>query len=543
MMINGNSYIEIPILKIVDDVHKLDKSTILKQLQELPRLKQFEEKILKFKDKIEEDSFGLFKSLLEIQLGLKKKKRGEMKFEEFVTDGEFSGNKFLFSPTLNFTYQKEIVPIELSFFYSTKQKKIVDEFISNDSVRVLRCGKFLSTKSGIKGKAAKEIYKIWLGVSSNFDDFYSVIAEEIEKELLKLSKQWVLESSGTQDLRYVFLHNKKYTFSPVKADLTIPLSFCNNSSIEEFIKYSYSGRELQLVIDFIEKPDELKEEFNLDDFEIERVQNIIKKVARNVYFEGSDLLEELFGQSEHTLLWLDQTNNHYLLNKIKFLKTFKSKFPYTDQHIDKIFDGGRFSINSLLSNSGEYCDVFGKGKEIQPRNNFGIYQFLLENKEKYSQINTSLDEYIEKGDIILDIKEFKGDFTKIPDLYKFTLNQLGYINLSIDSLWGESYRHSQNQEKLTTSEIASVLKSVPATIEGLPVHFFVKDESEKSIQKLLQFLNFIETDDKSSLLYQIQERGEECIGNEVRYKYIHPTENKSTIICKLEETPVLWSLN
>ena len=58
-MINGNKYIEIPILKIVDEVHKLDKSTILKQLQELPRLKQFEEKILKFKDKIEEDSFGL----------------------------------------------------------------------------------------------------------------------------------------------------------------------------------------------------------------------------------------------------------------------------------------------------------------------------------------------------------------------------------------------------------------------------------------------------------------------------------------------------
>ena len=186
-MINGNSYIEIPILKIVEDVQKLDESTILEQLKELPRLKEFEEKILKFKDKIEEDSFGLFKSLLEIQLGLKKKKRGEMKFEEFVTDGEFSGNKFLFSPTLNFTYQKEIVPIELSFFYSTKQKKIVDEFIPNNSVRVLRCGKFLSTKSGIKGKAAKEIYKIWLGLSSNFNDFYSVIAEAIEKELLKLS--------------------------------------------------------------------------------------------------------------------------------------------------------------------------------------------------------------------------------------------------------------------------------------------------------------------------------------------------------------------
>ena len=109
--------------------------------------------------------------------------------------------------------------------------------------------------------------------------------------------------------------------------------------------------------------------------------------------------------------------------------------------------------------------------------------------------------------------------------------------------YGESYRHSQFQEKHTTSEIVSVLKSVPATIEGLPVHFFVRDESEKYIQKLLQFLNFIETDDKSSLLYQIQERGEECIGNEVRYKYIHPTENKSTIICELEKTPVLWSLN
>ena len=174
-MINGNSYIEIAILKMVEDVHKLDESTILEQLKELPRLKEFEEKILKFKDKIEEDSFGLFKSLLEIQLGLKKKKGGEMKFEEF------SGNKFLFSPTLNFTYQKQIVPIELSFFYSTKQKKIVDEFIPNDSVRVLRCGKFLSTKSGIKGKAAKEIYKIWLGLSSNFNDFYSAIAEAIEK--------------------------------------------------------------------------------------------------------------------------------------------------------------------------------------------------------------------------------------------------------------------------------------------------------------------------------------------------------------------------
>ena len=121
----------------------------------------------------------------------------------------------------------------------------------------------------------------------------------------------------------------------------------------------------------MEHPEELKTELNLDDFEIERVQEIIRKVAKNVFFEGCDLLEELFGQSEHTLLWLDQTNNHYLLNKIKFLKTFKSKFPYTDQHIDKIFDSGRFSINSLLSNSGRYCDVFGKGKEIQPRNNFG----------------------------------------------------------------------------------------------------------------------------------------------------------------------------
>ena len=342
-------------------------------------------------------------------------------------------------------------------------------------------------------------------------------------------------------MRYVFLHNKKYTFSPVKADLTIPLPFCNNSSIEEFIKYSYSGRELQLVIDFIENPDELKKEFNLDDSEIERVQTIIKKVAQNVYFEGCDLLEELFGQSEHTLLWLDQTNNHYLLNKIKFLKTFKSKFPYTDQHIDTIFDNGRHSVSNLLSNRGRYCDVFGKGKEIQPINNFGLYQFLLENKEKYPKINTSLDEYIEKGNIILDIKEFKGDFTKIPDLYKFTLNQLGYINLSIDSLWSESYLHSQNQEKLTTSEIASVLKSVPATIEGLSVHFFVRDESKKSIQKLLQFLNFIKTDDKSSLLYQIQERGETCIGEELNFKSISPVTNKTTIVCNLEDCPVLWN--
>jgi hypothetical protein len=542
-MINGNTLVEVPILKIVEDVQKLDELTILKQLQELPKLKQFEERVLELKNKMMDDSLGVFKSLLEVQLGLKKKKKGELTFEKFITDGEYSGNKFLFSPDLNFFYHKEITLIDLSLFYSTKQKKILDGFVLNDSVRVLRLGKFLSTKMGIKSSLAKEVYKIWLGLSPDFSGFYSVLVSELEKEILKLSKKWVTESLGKQDVKYVFLHNKKYTFSPVKIETTFPLSFCNNSSIEEFVRDSYSGRELQLVIDFIEKPDELKEEFNLDDSEIERVQNIIKKVSRNVYFEGSDLLEELFGQSEHTLLWLDQTNNHYLLNKIKFLKTFKSKFPYTDQHIDKIFEGGRFSINSLLSNSGRYCDVFGKGKEIQPKNNFGLYQFLLENKEKYPQINTSLDEYIEKGNIILDIKEFKGDFTKIPDLYKFTLNQLGYINLSIDSLWGESYRHSQNQEKLTTSEIVSVLKSVPATIEGLPVHFFVKDESEKSIQKLLQFLNFIETDDKSSLLYQIQERGEECIGEEVRYKYIHPTENKSTIICKLEETPVLWSLN
>lgn len=72
------------------------------------------------------------------------------------------------------------------------------------------------------------------------------------------------------------------------------------------------------------------------------------------------------------------------------------------------------------------------GKEIQPRNNFGLYQFLLENEEKYPQINISLDEYIEKGNIILDIKEFKGNFTKIPDLYKFTLNQLGYNYLILE---------------------------------------------------------------------------------------------------------------
>ena len=81
-MINGKTLVEVPILKIVEDAHKLDESTILKQLKELPRLKEFEERILNFKDKIEEDSFGLFKSLLEIQLGLKKKKRGEMKSNE-----------------------------------------------------------------------------------------------------------------------------------------------------------------------------------------------------------------------------------------------------------------------------------------------------------------------------------------------------------------------------------------------------------------------------------------------------------------------------
>ena len=189
-MINGNTLVEVPILKIVEDVQKLDELTILKQLQELPKLKQFEERVLELKNKMMDDSLGVFKSLLEVQLGLKKKKKGELTFEKFITDGEYSGNKFLFSPTLNFTYQKEIVPIELSFFYSTKQKKIVDEFIPNDSVRVLRCGKFLSTKSGIKGKTAKEIYKIWLGLSFNFDDFHSVIAEAIEKELLRLSKKF-----------------------------------------------------------------------------------------------------------------------------------------------------------------------------------------------------------------------------------------------------------------------------------------------------------------------------------------------------------------
>lgn len=245
-MINGNSYIEIPILKIVEDVQKLDEPIILKQLQKLPKLKEFEKMVLELKDKMKDDNLGVFKSLLEVQLGLKKKKRGEMKFEEFVTDGEFSGNKFLFSPDLNFFYHKEITLIDLSLFYSTKQKKILDEFVLNDSVRVLRLGKFLSTKTGIKSSLAKEVYKIWLGLSSNFNDFYSVIAEEIKKELLKLSKKWVLESSGTQDLRYVFLHNKKYTFSPVKADLTIPLSFCNNSSIEEFVSYSFSGRGLHI---------------------------------------------------------------------------------------------------------------------------------------------------------------------------------------------------------------------------------------------------------------------------------------------------------
>lgn len=542
-MINGNTLVEVPILKIVEDVQKLDELTILKQLQELPKLKQFEERVLELKNKMMDDSLGVFKSLLEVQLGLKKKKKGELTFEKFITDGEYSGNKFLFSPDLNFFYHKEITLIDLSLFYSTKQKKILDGFVLNDSVRVLRLGKFLSTKMGIKSSLAKEVYKIWLGLSPDFSGFYSVLVSELEKEILKLSKKWVTESLGKQDVKYVFLHNKKYTFSPVKIETTFPLSFCNNFSIEEFVSYSFSGRGLQLIIDFMEHPEELKTELNLDDFEIERVQEIIRKVAKNVFFEGCVELEEIFSQGNHTIQWLDQTNNHYLLNKIKFLKTFKSKFPYTDQHIDTIFDNGRHSVSNLLSNRGRYCDVFGKGKEIQPINNFGLYQFLLENKEKYPKINTSLDEYLEKGNITIDIKEFKGDFTKIPDLYKFTLNQLGYINLNIDSLWGEIYCHSQNQEKLTTSEIASVLKSVPATIEGLPVHFFVRDESEKSIQKLLQFLNFIETDDKSSLLYQVQERGDECIGEEVRYKYIHPTENKSTIICELEKTPVLWSLN
>lgn len=540
-MINGNKYIEIPILKIVDDVHKLDKSTILKQLQELPRLKQFEEKILKFKDKIEEDSFGLFKSLLEIQLGLKKKKRGEMKFEEFVTDGEFSGNKFLFSPTLNFTYQKEIVPIELSFFYSTKQKKIVDGFVLNDSVRVLRLGKFLSTKMGIKSSLAKEVYKIWLGLSPDFSGFYSVLVSELEKEILKLSKKWVTESLGKQDVKYVFLHNKKYTFSPVKIETTFPLSFCNNSSIEEFVSYSFSGRGLQLIIDFMEHPEELKTELNLDDFEIERVQEIIRKVAKNVFFEGCVELEEIFSQGNHTIQWLDQTNNYYLLNKVKFLKTFKSKFPYTDQHIQTIFNGGKYSISTILDRGSKCCDVFGKNKEISARNNLGLYQFLLQNKDKYPKISTSLDEYLEKGNIVISVQEFKGDFTKIPDLYKFTINQLGYINLNIDSLWGNSYRFSFQQEKLTTPEIISVLKSIPATIEGLPVHFFVTDEREDSIKKLLQFLNFIETKDESSLLYQIQKRGEDCIGEELNFKSINPVTNKTTIVCNLEDCPVLWN--
>lgn len=46
-MINGNTLIEVPILKIVEDVQKLDEPTILKQLQELPKLKEFE-KIVQF---------------------------------------------------------------------------------------------------------------------------------------------------------------------------------------------------------------------------------------------------------------------------------------------------------------------------------------------------------------------------------------------------------------------------------------------------------------------------------------------------------------
>lgn len=251
-MINGNTLVEVPILKIVEDVQKLDELTILKQLQELPKLKQFEERVLELKNKMMDDSLGVFKSLLEVQLGLKKKKKGELTFEKFITDGEYSGNKFLFSPDLNFFYHKEITLIDLSLFYSTKQKKILDGFVLNDSVRVLRLGKFLSTKMGIKSSLAKEVYKIWLGLSPDFSGFYSVLVSELEKEILKLSKKWVTESLGKQDVKYVFLHNKKYTFSPVKIETTFPLSFCNNSSIEEFVSYSFSGRGLQLIIDFME---------------------------------------------------------------------------------------------------------------------------------------------------------------------------------------------------------------------------------------------------------------------------------------------------
>lgn len=540
-MINGNTLVEVPILKIVEDVQRLDEPTILKQLQELPKLKQFEERVLELKNKMKDDNLGVFQSLLEVQLGLKKKKKGELTFEKFITDGEYSGNKFLFSPDLNFFYHKEITLIDLSLFYSTKQKKILDEFVLNDSVRVLRLGKFLSTKTGIKSSLAKEVYKIWLELSPDFSGFYSVLVSELEKEILKLSKKWVTESLGKQDVKYVFLHNKKYTFSPVKIDTTFPLSFCNNSSIEEFVSYSFSGRGLGLIIDFMEHPEELKTELNLDDFEIERVQEIIRKVAKNVFFEGCAELEEIFGQDNHTTQWLDQTDNYYLLNKVKFLKTFKSKFPYTDQHIQTIFDGGKYSISTILDRGSKYCDVFGKNKEISARNNLGLYQFLLQNKDKYPKISTSLDEYLEKGNIVISVQEFKGDFTKIPDLYKFTINQLGYINLNIDSLWGNSYRFSFQQEKLTTPEIISVLKSIPATIEGLPVHFFVTDEREDSIKKLLQFLNFIETKDESSLLYQIQKRGEDCIGEELNFKSINPVTNKTTIVCNLEDCPVLWN--
>lgn len=59
-MINGNTLIEVPILKIVEDVQGLDEPTILGQLKELPKLKQFEERVLELKGKMMDDSLGVF---------------------------------------------------------------------------------------------------------------------------------------------------------------------------------------------------------------------------------------------------------------------------------------------------------------------------------------------------------------------------------------------------------------------------------------------------------------------------------------------------